>query len=101
MSSEMERKVHDSLLFIQRYQLTSLALLTGFTIVYYVQVGAEIHRWVSIPYVLWGFIFVFFYELYVERPPGILGGPGAPFVNREIMALIRNLISGNGRRKTR
>ena len=78
--------------FVIRYQLVGFTFLLVFSATYLAQVGTRIHPWVSIPYVLWGFLFVFIYELFIERPPGMLGGPGVPFVNREIMTAARRKI---------
>ena len=43
-------------------------------------------------FIIFGWVFVFQYELFIPRPRGIIAGPGVPFVNKERMDKVRNLV---------
>lgn len=36
--------------------------------------------------------FLFFYELSFDRPPGLLGGPGVPYIGSQTMSSVRRTI---------
>jgi len=44
-----------------------------------------------IMFMLFGFVFLLYYDIWIERPEGVMGGPGVPFVSKKIIAKIRRL----------
>lgn len=79
--------------FLEIYQSMFCASLVMILAGYLVFVSSTMVWWLAIPFNLIGAFFVFLYEMFIERPIGVLGGPGVPFVNRELMARIRKKIS--------
>jgi len=77
------------LTFIQEYQQKIIVLLIFFFIPVIFQ-AQVITNWLhSLFIIVYGILFVFFYELEVERDQGVLGGPGVPFISRQTMRRIR------------
>ena len=74
---------------IQEDQLYWGIVSEGFFIFCYFAVGTEINIVIAITIVVFGWLFVFFYERQIKRQKGLLGGPGVPFLKREIMEKIR------------
>ncbi|MEK7637228.1 MAG: hypothetical protein AAB402_02420 [Patescibacteria group bacterium] len=77
--------------FLSVYQAICSAALIALLASYYIFVGQYIPWWVAIPFNLIGALFVFLYELKIERPIGVLGGPGVPFIHRDLMMRIRKM----------
>lgn len=75
--------------FIQWYQLTAFVGQLLVTIIWYRSLGPTLAWWGAMLLNFFGMAFVFVYELRIERVPGILGGPGVPFVSRQVMTRIR------------
>lgn len=75
------------------YQIAYTLVGTGIFLYWYCYINKGIRIQESITFVMFGIIFVFMYDLLVERPAGILGGPRVPFVTKEKMDKVRVFLS--------
>jgi len=62
---------------------------------WYLYVRTTITLYESIWFVLAGYFFVFTYDVFVERQPGIMGGPGTPFIKKSVIDRIRKFLLGS------
>ncbi len=76
--------------FIRIYQGISAAAVCMFYLGIRAIFGTELEWLGSLLIIFIGYGFVFFYELFHERTPGLLGGPGVPYLGREAMSKIRS-----------
>jgi len=79
--------------FIQRYQTRYTFVGVSALFLWYYLISAIIRLQESIAFVLFGIIFVFWYDLRVDRPAGIMGGPRVPFINKNRVDRIRTTLS--------
>jgi len=92
-----ESEEYNELGFIRRYQALYALSGASITAYWYHRFSLAISLSDSIFYVIWGLMITFFYDLRIERPAGIMGGPGTPFISRELMEKIKRLLSGERR----
>lgn len=43
-------------------------------------------------FMLFGFVFLLYYDIWIERLEGVMGGPGVPFVSKRIIAKLRKRV---------
>lgn len=75
--------------FIRAYQSQVLAIIIGVYQFWRTNFGNEFRWWASFVLIAIGYAFVFRYELRFERPAGLLGGPGVPWLGRKAVSSIR------------
>ncbi len=71
---------------IQVYQTLAMVGVLGW---YKFVAGTTLQIWETTALIVFGWLFVFVYEFSLDRPHGMTGGPGIPFVNRERLEKIR------------
>lgn len=81
----------EELRFIRIYQSVATIVVFALYHIWLDRLGREFQWWASFILITIGYIFVFIYELRIERTTGLLGGPGVPWLGREVMAKIRQL----------
>lgn len=72
------------------------SVMTGVTISVYIvwrhAVGEKLILQQAMLFVLVGWFFVFIYEAFILRPAGVGAGPGVPFINKQRMDGVRELV---------
>lgn len=77
---------------IQFHQTVYAVVGTLYFLYWYNYVRKVITLEDSVLFVVVGYLFVFFYDILTERPLGIMGGPGVPFISRNVIEKIQRLL---------
>jgi len=94
LSENKESEDKKELRIIEQMQFLVAIILIGTYV--YVHVVLEVERvgiYETTIFLVAGWLFVFIYEWGLDRPDGILGGPGAPLMTRERIRRIKAFIS--------
>jgi len=77
---------------IQRLQTTYTIAGTLLYLHWYIYVRRVITVYESVLFIVIGYIFVLTYDILVERPDGLMGGPGVPLISRNIIKRIQRFL---------
>jgi len=79
--------------FIRLYQSWYAFAGIAFLLLWYDFVSQEIRFQEAFLFLFLGWFFVFLYDLRIERPEGLMSGPGVPFLNKSQMDAVRTVLS--------